>query len=130
MEQTWRWFGPADPIPLAHIRQAGATGIVTSLHHIPAGEAWTETEVKKRLDEIEAAGLRWSVVESIPVPEAIKLRRGDFQAAIDTWKQSLTVCANAGKINTPIANPVPIPVSRRSQFFGSYTRGALGKKWL
>lgn len=96
MEQTWRWFGPADPVPLAHIRQAGATGIVSSLHHIPAGETWTDAEVMKRLHEIEAAGLRWSVVESIPVPESIKLRRGDFQAAIDTWKQSLTACARAG----------------------------------
>ncbi len=96
MEQTWRWFGPADPIPLTHIRQAGATGIVTALHHIPAGEAWTEAAVKQRLREIEAAGLRWSVVESIPVPESIKLRRGDYRAAIETWKQSLTVCARAG----------------------------------
>ncbi len=96
MEQTWRWFGPADPIPLTHIRQAGATGIVTSLHHIPAGDPWTEAEVVKRRDEIAAAGLCWSVVESIPVPESIKLRRGDYQAAIASWKQSMTACARAG----------------------------------
>ena len=95
MEQTWRWFGPADPIPLAHIRQAGATGIVTALHHVPAGVAWSDSEVAARKREIEAAGLTWSVAESIPTPESIKLRTAECPAAIEVWKESLRACARA-----------------------------------
>ncbi len=107
MEQTWRWFGPQDPIPLNHIRQAGATGIVTALHHVPAGVAWSESEVAKRKALIEAAGLRWSVVESIPVPESIKLRTGAFQADIKAWKESLAQCGRAG-VRTVCYNFMPI----------------------
>lgn len=107
MEQTWRWFGPQDPIPLNHIRQAGATGIVTALHHVPAGVAWTESEIAKRKAVIEHAGLRWSVVESIPVPESIKLRTGNYQADIAAWKASLANCGRAG-VRTVCYNFMPI----------------------
>lgn len=107
MEQTWRWFGPADPIPLSHIGQAGATGIVTALHHVPAGVPWSDTEVATRKREIEAAGLRWSVAESIPMPESIKLRTADCAQAIDTWKESLRACARAG-VQTVCYNFMPV----------------------
>ncbi len=96
MKETWRWFGPDDPIPLDHIKQAGATGIVSALHHFYRGEAWPLDEVLKRRDEILAAGLVWSVVESIPIHNSIKLRSGPYAQFISAWKDSLAAVAKAG----------------------------------
>jgi mannonate dehydratase len=96
MKETWRWFGPQDLISLDQIKQAGATGIVSALHHIYRGEAWPLDEVLKRKAEIESAGLVWSVVESIPVHNSIKLRSGPHRQYIAAWKDSLAAIAKAG----------------------------------
>jgi mannonate dehydratase len=99
MEQTWRWFGDNDPIPLDHVKQTGATGIVTSLHHLPDGVVWSDNEIAHRKSTLEQAGLRWSVCESIPIQSSIKRMDGLARQLIDMWKDSL---ANLGRAGVPV----------------------------
>jgi len=96
MKQTWRWFGPDDPVTLAHARQAGATGIVTALHHLNDGRAWPLDAVLQRTAEIETAGLSFDVVESIIVHENLKTRTGQFRQLLDNYKASIRAVAAAG----------------------------------
>jgi mannonate dehydratase len=112
MRQAWRWFGPKDPVTLDHVRQAGATDIVSALHHLAPGEAWTRSEVEQYRDRIETtppgrAPLRWSVIESIPVPDDVKREGRNARHSIEVWIASLEAAAAAG-LRTICYNFMPV----------------------
>jgi len=107
MRHIWRWFGPIDKVRVRDAAQAGAQGIVSALHHVPTGTAWTNEEIRKRQDEVRAGGLEWELVESIPVSESIKTMTGDWKAHVEAWKESLRHLAQAG-ISTVCYNFMPV----------------------
>jgi len=128
MLEGWRWFGPDDPVTLEHVRHTGATEVVTALHGLNQGQVWTDEAVRERQAMVAAAGLRWSVVESIAVPETIKTRTGDFREAIERYKQSVRAVGRAG-IGTICYNFMAITDWTRTDLAYRTATGALALRF-
>lgn len=130
MKQTWRWFGPDDAVTLAAARQAGASGIVTALHHIPYGEVWSVAEIEKRKAQIAAPGfgLDWSVVESLPIHERVKLGEGDLEPIFANYRQSLANLAACG-LKTICYNFMPVLDWTRTELDHPLPGGALSLRF-
>jgi mannonate dehydratase len=128
LEQTWRWFGPQDPISLKEIRQTGAAGIATALHHVPTGEVWPLEEIAQRKAQIESEGMRWSVVESLPVHEDIKKRSGRYRQYVDNYAQSLRNLGRSG-IDTVCYNFMPVLDWSRTDLHVGRKDGSISTKF-
>lgn len=128
MQQTWRWFGPKDPISLRKIRQAGATGIVTALYDVPAGKVWTLEAIAERQEQIARAGLQWSVVESLPIPPSVRLAERGYERHIETYLESLNHLGKLG-IKTICYNFMPVIDWTRTELAWKAPDGSLALRF-